>query len=552
MTGIGFKGTEKDLENAFGMLSSYLGVKIDRSQEGVVFIGPEEKAPSSRAVIILPGLDKNYVSKVHSWFKWKGIKVPVLSKPKVLKKNTVLLSDLDNKPLISLTRSGSQLIVEVGFDILDPILYHLSGKEEMECEKKDQFGRFEHSSSFLHREGLMCVPIVTVYLDVIGMVLQRVFSSLEIPFVRIWPWPHNKRYALGLSHDTDEIKRWTLKKSAHNLIKGNVKTSMIALKGASSSLEDNEFWTFEEIIQLEKEMGVSSTFFMSGLSSRIKNSRPAGERRYYELAYDTEPAPIKELYRSIEKAGWEMGLHSGFSVNNDPKRLSEERKNISKVSGKDVKGVRQHFLKFTLPDFATATSKAGFGYDSSIGFSTVKGFRAGACHPYYLFDLNKKKNTDVLEFPLALMECTLSSKTKIAADKGLKEAWKVLGPVRDMNGCISVLWHTNRFLEDEFPGWSGVYVGLMEKAQLENALLTSLGELETWCRARDRVVIERTADNMAELSCRDPIEGLTLVVCGAKEGIKAKGAQIIENGDDGARLVYKKIEPGKRYKIELF
>ena len=129
-------------------------------------------------------------------------------------------------------------------------------------------------------------------------------------------------------------------------------------------------WSFEAILEGEREQAASSTFFV--LVHRDRRDGPAPET-YARLR--------PRLVEVIAENGGEVGLHGGYLAAESPELLAEELRQLTEL-GAEVHGQRYHFLR--LDPHANLAPLAGMGlrYDATLGFPEAHGFRAGIAHPF--------------------------------------------------------------------------------------------------------------------------------------------------------------------------
>jgi hypothetical protein len=85
---------------------------------------------------------------------------------------------------------------------------------------------------------------------------------------------------------------------------------------------------------------------------------------------------------------------------------------------------------------------AGLRYDSSIGWPSLPGLRAGTPYPYRLWD-PQRREPGAWELPLAVMDATLSEERYLALgpEAAFDAAVAALEPVAEHGGAVAVLWH---------------------------------------------------------------------------------------------------------------
>src|SRR5262249_10841338 len=123
---------------------------------------------------------------------------------------------------------------------------------------------------------------------------------------------------------------------------------------------------------------------------------PAPSRR----AVRYELAEIKGDLQSLAAKGCEVGVH-GIDAWHDVSKGRWERKTVQAVMGQAEMGVRMHWLYFDNCSPALL-EKAGFSYDSSVGYNEAVGYRAGTCQAFRPLDADR-----LLELPLHAMDTAL-------------------------------------------------------------------------------------------------------------------------------------------------
>src|SRR5262249_30645510 len=135
----------------------------------------------------------------------------------------------------------------------------------------------------------------------------------------------------------------------------------------------HDFWSgFDRYLEIER--GLGSTFFVipvKGYRGRGYANGAAPRRR--ASAY--EVADIAPHVKAALATGSEVALQ-GVDAWMDSASGFEERELISRVTGMSTAGVRMHWL-FWNDSTPAQLEKAGFSYDSTFGYNTTVGFRAG-------------------------------------------------------------------------------------------------------------------------------------------------------------------------------
>lgn len=325
-------------------------------------------------------------------------------------------------------------------------------KEEYTPWKLDQYGRFLHSYS-TNQE--VRVPLVSRHL---------IDNGYNFEF------PDQMKFAVCLTHDVDEI----YPPNSHTLL-----SLLTCVKNRDpNSFKDQITWrmhgkkespyrNFQKIMDIEEGVGARSSFFFLATDADIRRFR-----------YDIEDLE-EDLGRIVDR-GWEVGLHGGYYAYNNLGEIQREKDRLERVLGRDVIGYRNHYLRFSIPNTWKDLEKAGFKYDSTLGYPDAVGFRNGMCHPFQPVDLNNKDQIlDILEIPLVIMDGTLFDSVKSYA-----EAWsmtkEVIDTVESCQGVLTINWHSNNFSCSFRESWIRLYESILKYCQIKNAWMVSGEEIQRW------------------------------------------------------------------------
>jgi peptidoglycan/xylan/chitin deacetylase (PgdA/CDA1 family) len=358
----------------------------------------------------------------------------------------------------------------IGFDIFNEIGHILSGHLDI---------LWQSNSGDVNT--LSRIPIVDAYenffFDCICM--ARDISEIKMTYSPFWP--NGKKFAVCLTHDIDVIKK-NYQYGTHflrQLIKGNFSGAIYHLKSLFFwNKYPNPYWGFEKIMALESDLKLRSTFFfLYGKKIQTRNKINAFLEKL--RMYDLDDPKLIAVIKKLNQEGWEIGLHNRYSLNRDENLLRKGKSRIENIIGAKIHGIRQHYLDFEIPDTWWVQTKAGFKYDSSIGFRDKIGFRFGTCFPFYPFDKNIKRQINVLEIPLIIMDATITSK-----ENCWEECKRLIDTVKKYGGVLTIDWHQRGFNEKEFPGWKKTYTEIIKYCIKENAWIEPMDSIYNWWESK--------------------------------------------------------------------
>ena len=281
------------------------------------------------------------------------------------------------------------------------------------------------------------------------------------PQVQIEP-PEGK-FSVVLTHDVDIIKpSW--KYYAYHIVKAPL---TIIRKMLS---KDSPYMTFEKILKIENEFGFKSTFFFM-----------ANEEDPFTKRYSVET--LSDEIGFILDEGFEVGLHGSFYAFTNFDLIVKEKRRLEKVAKTKIVSYRNHYLRFHIPKTWLLLEKAGFKYDSTLGYNDLVGFRAGIPYPLYPLNPNDGRRIKVLEVPLNVMDGTLFEYMKLNPKDAYELILKLIDIVEKYNGVLVLLWHNDKFDGLYWKNYEKVYVQVLKYLKNKRAWVTSLEEFGRWWKS---------------------------------------------------------------------
>ncbi|MDX5990385.1 MULTISPECIES: polysaccharide deacetylase family protein [Haloferax] len=275
----------------------------------------------------------------------------------------------------------------------------------------------------------------------------------------------SEEFAVCLTHDVDRPY-----KTYQGLFYATKESPTYHLRTLLS--RENPYWQFENIMALERDLGVRSSFYFLNEPSLLQTGslwdwlKPENWVEHFGR-YDLRSASITKVIHSLDEGGWEVGIHGSFRSCDDFDRLRTEKKELESVLGHEILGGRQHHLKLS-PRTWQYHRELGLRYDASPGSSSTNGFQHGY-QPFRPFD------DEFVVFPLTLMEVSLPDPGS-ALDSAWAECERLLVDAEEHGAVMTVLWHPRYFSEAEFPGYRRLYRRLVEWALDRGAWVGPVGD----------------------------------------------------------------------------
>jgi peptidoglycan/xylan/chitin deacetylase (PgdA/CDA1 family) len=337
--------------------------------------------------------------------------------------------------------------------LLDPDLAdRLMRAEEYSGNAKDQHGRFVSSSS---KYSNIRVPEVSI-------ALKRNMGELD--------YPNGRKFAIVLTHDIDLIKPSIPRSfisAARYAVKGETGEMMRSILWRRKGIESSPYLCSKEIIALEAKYGASSTFFFM-----------AHGPDWTGAGYD--PELVRNEMGVVTDGGCEVGLHGSFDAACSIERLRNEKERLQRVTDQRIRGYRNHYLRFNIPDTWNNLESAGFEYDSTLGFYDNVGFRDGMCYPYRPSDVTSERTINLWEIPLHVMDCALYAYMGASSEESWQMMERMIDHVESCNGMICLLWHNEAFSNPRLREWRQLYEKVLSEGNKKGAWMCGCSDLIDW------------------------------------------------------------------------
>jgi hypothetical protein len=403
----------------------------------------------------------------HNFVLFRGERIPIYG-------SCLLLEGLGNEVLVhkgtNSIAPGAQVVVRLGFDLFEEVRHLLTLGQPAQ---------------------LASIPTLDLHIAL----LRELIVSHGVMLVEIPPFPAGHRFIVSLTHDLDHPRvrhhvcdhtmfgflYRALIGSVIDFCRGRKSMSQVTTNWkAALSLPlvfagiARDFWNqLDRYLELEKDL--ASTFFViptkgdAGVDchGRIRAKRASR----YGLA------DIADDLKKLLSANREIAVH-GIDAWRDIAKGRDERKHVQEITGTAEIGVRMHWLYFN-SQASSKLEKAGFFYDSTVGYNETIGYRAGTTQVFKHLNVHR-----LLELPLHIMDTALfypsymnlSDKQADAAIQSLVENASRLG------GVLTINWHDRSLGPERL--WDHVYVNLLRDLRCRTPWFATAAEIVSWFRKR--------------------------------------------------------------------
>jgi len=330
----------------------------------------------------------------------------------------------------------------------DPEIWNLfTREEEYHSSLRDKYGRFPY---YLSQYRTIFEPKASEFLMNNGYHVE---------------YPEEKPFAVCLTHDIDGVYKSITAKSFHaveNFTQGKINKSINVMKQIRS--KKDPYVNFEEIMKLEEKYNARSSFYFLAVDAKDQD-------------FDYRIEELEDEITNIQDRGWEIGLHCSRKGFCDLDQLKKEKRNLEKVTNNKIIGCRNHYLSFVVPDSWELLRKAGFVYDSSLGYTDCIGFRNGMCHPFKPFNIITGRSVEILEIPLVIMDHSLTDDyMRLDSDSAWEITRRLINAVAECHGVITFVWHNKSCIGEQ----KKFYEKILKYCAEKEAWMTSGEQISTW------------------------------------------------------------------------
>ena len=380
------------------------------------------------------------------------------------------------EPATFTRRSGNSTVVRVGYDLFNEARHVLNA-------------------------GQPAANAGSATLELHIAVLRDLIVKSGIPVVEIPPVPEGHNFIVCLTHDIDHpaIRSHCFDHTMVGFLYRATIGTLISICRRRKTLRDlcvnwsaalklpfvylgmaKDVWRdFDRYVELES--GLASTYF--AIPTRNYPGRPLAGNGVSRRAARYDVTDVRPQLQKVISSGCEVGLH-GIDTWADSIRGRAERERVAQALSTTVAGVRMHWLFFDEKSPAVL-ERAGFSYDSTVGYNETVGYRAGTTQAY------KPLNADhLLELPLHIMDTALffPNYLDLSEEDAEGVVWKLIDSAEKFGGALTINWHDRSIAPERL--WEGFYLKLLRELKRRGAWFATAAQTVSWFRRRRSAMVE--------------------------------------------------------------
>ena len=349
---------------------------------------------------------------------------------------------------------------DINFDVFSATFYLVSRYEEYLPHRTDKHDRYMHTESIAWRYGFLMKPVVNHWVLELANALKEKFPSFQY----LQP-----QFTFTPTFDVDDayfLKNQPFSKQILSLLgslkKGDKKLLKEKWKILTSDFLD-PYDTFEASIMELMQENIRPIFFVL-----------MGNYGGFDNAIDADNLKFRGVIKAIADY-CDIGIHPSYASNLDESLLENEIQELNEILHRPIVKSRQHYLKIKLPGTYQKLINKDIKEDYSMAYAGFPGFRASIATPYYFYDLDYEKKTNLLIYPTSLMDGTLKNYLKLSTTEAEEWIIQIIQEIKNVNGTFISLWHNNSISDfGEWEGWQAVY-----RFMIKNSVKKSEGNSES-------------------------------------------------------------------------
>lgn len=317
-------------------------------------------------------------------------------------------------------------------DYISTIFYFVNCIQEYSkpINELDKYGRFPFHNSIQDRYKILEKDHVRLLIE---QLLYRIDTKLSLP---------SSKSRIFVSHDIDSVYG-SLKFDGLNALKtGNIGQMLGVIR--DTVLLKPAWFNMDKVASLENEYDIKACYYWI-----VSNGRSVDQIKNGDYDINAKKIQIQKSY--LESLGNISGLHKSTMETT----FTDERSKIDNTIHN-----RYHFLKMNVPQCWSDLQAHGIKTDASLSYSNNMGFRNSFGLPFKPFCLHRKREIDILEIPLNIMDGMFDIKDKKSSDLAFDKITNFIES-NAADSVLSILWHNSELTDYTYSSSFSCYKKLL-------------------------------------------------------------------------------------------
>lgn len=306
----------------------------------------------------------------------------------------------------------------------------------------DNHGRYSHLNSVAFQNNFLSKPIINIWTNYLVDIITKSYPSFVVPL---------KKFNFIPTIDIDCAYAYRAK-GVIRIIAGMVKSishfsEIINRIKVLTGFKNDPFNTYQLQYDIHKKYNVNPIYFI--LFAHFSK---------HDKGLDIHNKHFHSIIKYLADIA-QVGIHPSYLSNTNFEILSNEISGLRSVVHREITKSRQHYVKLSFPITYRNLIDNDITEEFSMGYPEEIGFRASICSPYFYYDLDNERETNMKIFPFAIMDGTLKDYKNIKTPQEAIEYIKpIINEIKAVNGTLITIWHNETFSnEKRWTGWNIVY-----------------------------------------------------------------------------------------------
>ena len=148
--------------------------------------------------------------------------------------------------------------------------------------------------------------------------------------------------------------------------------------------------------------------------------------------------------KSVKERGHDIGFHPGYATLRNYVEFKKQKVLLESILGQNLLTGRQHVIRYEAATTPWIWNSAGMTEDYSLFYPDRIGFRNGACHHYYAFDLINRKRLKLKQTSTSIADFSLLDHrySDLSYDEAMNHCLDIIKQVKKFKGKLVILFHT--------------------------------------------------------------------------------------------------------------
>lgn len=340
----------------------------------------------------------------------------------------------------------------LGYDLFAMTFYILSRYEEYYENEYDQYGRVSIQRLDLIKHRFEHIPLLDVLIASLAIDLTNRFPDLRFQQKEFNVLPGIDIDFMYLFEHRSSVEKFL--SFSKSILKNEFGKGRDIFKSIFQKKQDPYANFSDWLPTLEMWSGVKNIFVLCALKNQ-------GVDKNLSVKNPLFPAWLKNIESTPELY---IGWHPSVQAGSDRVILEKEKTALEEVVGYNIEKSRQHFLSLKLPETYRSLLSLGIKEEHSMGFNNRTGFRASTAHPFFWYDIQEEKKTNLKVFPFVFMDVQLRDYLGLDQNQSIELINRYIEQLKQTGGVLSFIWHNSSFYGNEgWTGWDKVYEFLLRK-----------------------------------------------------------------------------------------